>query len=221
MTEMENMKLSDIMPQNLMKDPFIKSMCEALDVQINKLIENNKKLSIYANIDNLPEEIINYLAWQFHADFYDETWSLQQKRNAVKKAIKWHRYKGTVGVIEDYMSTLFGGAKIQEWWEYDAEPYHFRIDLITSDIPDINTLEKIAQALYNIKNTRSWCDYLGFIRKSRINICYGIAPSVHNKINVYPATVSDVAYTINKNISAGIYIYREVTVKCQTGQAEF
>lgn len=69
MTELENLKLSDIMPPNLLKDPFVKAMCDALDVQLNKLVENNKKLSIYANIDNLPEEIINFLAWQFHVDF--------------------------------------------------------------------------------------------------------------------------------------------------------
>ena len=91
MIKLEDLKLSDIMPPNLLKDPFVKAMCDALDVQLNKLVENNKKLSIYANIDNLPEEIINYLAWQLHVDFYDENWNIKQKRDAVKISIKWHR----------------------------------------------------------------------------------------------------------------------------------
>lgn len=221
MIKLEDLKLSDIMPPNLLRDPFVKAMCDALDVQLNKLVENNKKLSIYANIDNLPEEIINYLAWQLHVDFYDENWNIKQKRDAVKNSIKWHRYKGTVGVVEDYISTLFGGAKVLEWWEYGGEPYHFKIDFITADITNEKDLEKIARALYNIKNTRSWLDYLGFLRNGKTYIGIGSVPSLHYKISVYPATIKDTSHIITKNITAGIYMHKEVAVTCQTGQAEY
>lgn len=248
MIKLEDLKLSDIMPPNLLRDTFVKAMCDALDVQLNKLVENNKKLSIYANIDNLPEEIINYLAWQLHVDFYDENWNIKQKRDAVKNSIKWHRYKGTVGVVEDYISTLFGGAKVFEWWEYGGEPYHFKIDLITTGITSEKDLEKIARAIYNIKNTRSWIDYLGFLKEHKINMQVGVIPSLHNKISVYPVTMSDatheikknmgivptidkyikvypmvnqnVTHNFNKNITAGVYLYKEVKIKCQTGQVE-
>ena len=186
MTELENLKLSDIMPPNLLKDPFVKAMCYALDVQLNKLVENNKKLSIYANIDNLPEEIINFLAWQFHVDFFDESWTLKQKRDAVKNSIKWHRYKGSIGVLEDYISTIFGNARVIEWFDYDGEPYHFKIDMITGEIPSIEALNKILKAIYTIKNTRSWCDGLGFLRTIDNKIYIGSHQSQfkHYKINL-------------------------------------
>lgn len=186
MTELENLKLSDIMPPNLLKDPFVKAMCDALDVQLNKLVENNKKLSIYANIDNLPEEIINFLAWQFHVDFFDESWTLKQKRDAVKNSIKWHRYKGSIGVLEDYISTIFGNARVIEWFDYDGEPYHFKIDMITGEIPSIEALNKILKAIYTIKNTRSWCDGLGFLRTIDNKIYIGSHQSQfkHYKINL-------------------------------------
>nr|DAM09783.1 MAG TPA: tail protein [Caudoviricetes sp.] len=184
MTELENLKLSDIMPPNLLKDPFIKAMCDALDVQLNKLVENNKKLSIYANIDNLPEEIINFLAWQFHVDFFYESWTLKQKRDAVKNSIKWHRYKGSIGVLEDYISTIFGNARVIEWFDYDGEPYHFKIDMITGEIPSIEALNKILKAIYTIKNTRSWCDGLGFLRAIDNKIYIGLHQSQFKQYHV-------------------------------------
>lgn len=184
MTELENLKLSDIMPPNLLKDPFVKAMCDALDVQLNKLVENNKKLSIYANIDNLPEEIINFLAWQFHVDFFDESWTLKQKRDAVKNSIKWHRYKGSIGVLEDYISTIFGNARVSEWFDYDGEPYHFKIDMITGEIPSIEALNKILKAIYTIKNTRSWCDGLGFLRAIDNKIYIGLHQSQFKQYHV-------------------------------------
>lgn len=184
MTELENLKLSDIMPPNLLNDPFIKAMCNALDVQINNLVENNKKLSIYANIDNLPEEIINFLAWQFHVDFFDESWTLKQKREAVKNSIKWHRYKGSIGVLEDYISTIFGNARVIEWFDYDGKPYHFKIDMITGEIPSIEALNKILKAIYTIKNTRSWCDSLGFFRNIDNKIYIGLHQSQFKQYKV-------------------------------------
>lgn len=184
MTELENLKLSDIMPPNLLKDSFVKAMCDALDVQLNKLVENNKKLSIYANIDNLPEEIINFLAWQFHVDFFDESWTLKQKRDAVKNSIKWHRYKGSIGVLEDYISTIFGNARVIEWFDYDGEPYHFKIDMITGEIPSIEALNKILKAIYTIKNTRSWCDGLGFLRAIDNKIYIGLHQSQFKQYHV-------------------------------------
>lgn len=184
MTELENLKLSDIMPPNLLKDPFIKAMCDALDVQLNKLVENNKKLSIYANIDNLPEEIINFLAWQFHVDFFYESWTLKQKRDAVKNSIKWHRYKGSIGVLEDYIYTIFGNARVIEWFDYDGEPYHFKIDMITGEIPSIEALNKILKAIYTIKNTRSWCDGLGFLRAIDNKIYIGLHQSQFKQYHV-------------------------------------
>lgn len=184
MTELENLKLSDIMPPNLLRDPFVKAMCDALDVQLNKLVENNKKISIYANIDNLPEEIINYLAWQLHVDFYDENWNIKQKRDAVKNSIKWHRYKGTIGALEDYITTLFGEAKIQEWWEYSGGPYHFRINMNVENIVDIDTLKRITKAIYSIKNTRSWIDYLNFVSKRKNNYYVTGVPSIYEVIKI-------------------------------------
>lgn len=185
MIELDKIKLADVMPANLLKDDVMRAMCEALDIQITKLVDNNKKLSIYANIDNLPENVIDYLAWQFHVDFYEDTMTLQQKRDSVKKSIVWHKHKGTVGVVEDYVTTIFGGAKVYEWFDYDGEPYHFKIDLITADIPTPKALQKIIEAIFTIKNTRSWCDEIGFLRNLYADIKFASIPYVHKNFEVF------------------------------------
>lgn len=190
MTKLDELKLADIMPPNLLKDNVIKTMCEALDIQLQKLEENNKKLSIYANIDNLPENIIDYLAWHFHVDFYDDSLDIKQKRDSVKKSIIWHKSKGTAGMVEDYLITIFGGAEVIEWFDYGAQPYHFKIDLLTAAIPDLDSLRKIIKAIFTIKNTRSWCDELGFKRDVNGNIYYGGIVAQEKAIDIYPAIIN-------------------------------
>lgn len=209
MIDMSNLKLSDVMPANLLQDRVIKAMCDALDVQITKLVNNNARLSIYANIDNLPEKVIDYLAWQFHVDFYTDDMSLNKKRDIVKKSISWHRHKGTLGMVGDYVTTLFGGAKVYEWFDYNGQPYHFKIDLITSDIPDINELQKIVENLFIVKNTRSWCDEIGFLRTLQSIIYYAGIPALFKEIEVSPATITDSAITLKPRFTGLINIHKE------------
>ncbi len=138
--------------------------------------------------------------------------TIKQKRDSVKKSIIWHKHKGTVGMVEDYVNILFGGAKVYEWFNYSGEPYHFKIDLVTADIPNMNSLQRIIEALFIIKNTRSWCDGLGFLRILQSIIYYFGIPATHKKIEIYPATIKDTDTTLKFYFNGITYIYKEVVI---------
>ena len=82
----------------------------------------------YPRIDELPEAVIDLLAWQWHVDFYELARTLEMKRKAVKGSIRWHRKKGTVWAIRKALAMLDIESEIVEWWKIEgAAPYTFGV----------------------------------------------------------------------------------------------
>ncbi|MCX2788337.1 phage tail protein I [Vibrio sp. Sgm 5] len=52
------------------------------------------------DIDHVHESFLPWLAWWFRAEQWDDSWSIEQKRAAVKEALVLFRYKGTAWAVE-------------------------------------------------------------------------------------------------------------------------
>lgn len=154
---MAKFKLIDIMPSSISGDKKVQAICEVLDPYLEVLWEQIDNISIYKNIDKLDGEKLDHLAYQFHVDYYNTDWSAEKKRLAIKNSIAWHRYKGTPWAVEHLLSTLFTHTGVSEWFEYSGDPYYFRIHI--QDTTDKLVIdEDFFEALWTIKNTRSWLD---------------------------------------------------------------
>ena len=171
-----------------------------------------KEISTYLVAENLPESIQRQnttdvakvidekLAYQFHVDFYDSSMSLQEKRSLVKNSIRWHMRKGTPAAVEEMVATVFESADTEEWFDYGGEPYHFRVTGIGASIPDVAIINKLVDAINQSKNTRSWLEYIRFIR------------SVDGFINFNNATMNEKEITVNSDISEQVYMSKSIFV---------
>ncbi|MDD3012627.1 MAG: phage tail protein I [Candidatus Gastranaerophilales bacterium] len=113
-------------------------------------------------IDNTESSALIHLAEQFSVTGY-EGWNFVstdfEKRKLVKEAILNHKYKGTkYGIIQALRSIGFE-SQIKEWFEYSAEPYHFKLTIISAsqDIDLVNQ-EKMSLLIEEYKNVRSVLD---------------------------------------------------------------
>lgn len=79
---------------------------------------NNKILiSELLNPDLCPSDFLDYLAWAFSVDYWQENWSDQEKRIAIKNSFIIHKKKGTLSALKKVVK-LFGlDLKIKEWFE--------------------------------------------------------------------------------------------------------
>ncbi|OMH40228.1 phage tail protein I [Desulfurobacterium indicum] len=152
-------KTIELFPPNLREDKNIQAFASILDKVFSELTEQDlQKLFIYT-INSQPEEVLDWLAWQFHVEGYDLSESLEEKRNLVKSAIELHRYKGTKHAIEKVLKALNISGEVKEWFEYGGEPYKFKIELgiqnreITPELRD-----KLLQLINEYKNERSWLE---------------------------------------------------------------
>lgn len=150
---LEAIKLLDLMPQFMQQDPVTQALCYSLEPAFQSLADDVKLCLIYARIDELPEAIVDELAWGFNVDFY-QSLSLDQKRLMVKKALVIDATKGTPHAVEQLLSIVFGDAWLEEWFEYEGDAYHFRVLTSNTEVTGADA-ERFQRALSGVQNVRS------------------------------------------------------------------
>jgi phage tail P2-like protein len=148
------LSLRDIIPPSIASDPQVQAMMDALDPELRSVSFDTREALIYSRIDELPENVIDLLAWQFHVDFYEPMGlSLDVKRNLVKSSILVHCRKGTPWAVRRSLEDLgFSLIRLLEWWELGSEPHTFAAEVY----PFNEGLMRLAErCIYEYKPARS------------------------------------------------------------------
>lgn len=148
-----------LLPSSLHSDPVVVAMYEAAALQLHEVYEEAHALADLVNVDNLPESMLDLIAYEKHVDFYDNELSVFQKRELIKSSISWHRKKGTRWAVERVVSIVYPNANVQEWFEYDGEKYRFKVEV---DEPFIvgKDMKRLRAMIEATKNKRSWLEYI-------------------------------------------------------------
>nr|WP_302600032.1 phage tail protein I [uncultured Cellulosilyticum sp.] len=168
----ESISFKDLLPISISHDANIQAACQSLDQELGKLRSCIDTLSILPNITNASEEIVDLLALQFDVPHYEESLSIDKKRELVKKAIAWHKKKGTVGAVEEIVSLIFGESTIEEWYEYGGKPHHFRITTTNISVDD-SFIERFKIATEKVKRKSAWLDEVIVTLASEFNFYTG------------------------------------------------
>ena len=160
MTDLFNLSLGDIAPDSITGDQQVSSLITALDPELQEISRASLEPLIMARIDELPEHVIDLLAWQMHVDFYDLAGTLDMKRKAVKGSILWHMHKGTEWAILEALRMIDIEAEFVPWYVDGGEPYTFKLRAIVSgDFYRTQGKDKlqasIRRAVFEAKSTRS------------------------------------------------------------------
>lgn len=144
------------LPKALREDERI---CALATIAAERLTERQTEtdaIRIYAQIDTLPEELLDILAYDFKVDWWDHRYTLEQKRRTLKDSFLVHRRLGTKYAVETALSAVYPNSTVQEWFEYGGEPYTFRLLINTSGQIVLPELHARAIELVNYyKNLRS------------------------------------------------------------------
>ncbi|MCP4747970.1 MAG: phage tail protein I [Desulfobacteraceae bacterium] len=144
----------DLLPDSIASDPVMAAAAEALDKHIRAVNDAIGNILLYSRIDDLLEDQLKHLAWQWHVDFWDDDLPIDKLRTLVKQSYAWHKKKGTPAAVEEMVKDVLGGGYIQEWFQYGGEPYHFNI-YSNSPPDDTETFSRLMLAVNTAKNERS------------------------------------------------------------------
>ena len=109
---------AEYLPESLKKDPKIRAIAQAVAKEALAVSEEIKSVLIYCRIDELPEELIDILAYDMHVDWYDYSYPLDIKRDIVKSSVKVHKKMGTKYAVETALKSIYKTTTIKEWFEY-------------------------------------------------------------------------------------------------------
>ncbi|MCH5195949.1 MAG: phage tail protein I [Oscillospiraceae bacterium] len=157
----DKQSLLDAFPYALLRDEQKALLADVIAEELIKLIREINKATIYTRIDELPEELLDILAYDFKVDWYDTEAPIENKRKAIKECFMVHKYKGTKYAVETALHSMFEDAKVEEWFEYGGEPYHFKLTVYGGSSG--GGLKNLYLKVQYAKNLRSVMDDTVFI----------------------------------------------------------
>ncbi|RJT40509.1 phage tail protein I [Rahnella woolbedingensis] len=88
--------------------------------------------------DSCPLKLLPYIAWAFSVDRWDENWTEQAKRSAVRAAWFVHKHKGTIGALRRVVEPLGYLIRVTEWWQTNdvAGTFHLDVGVLETGITE-------------------------------------------------------------------------------------
>lgn len=122
--------LTRSLPEVLKRDEGMNALAQGIAQVLSDRVKEVESLSLYAHIGELPEELLDILAYDFNVTWWDRSLKLEDKRRMIQES--WHvrQHLGTKYAVELAVSAAFGSGVVTEWFEYGGEPYHFRISFV-------------------------------------------------------------------------------------------
>lgn len=189
-----DVKLSDLLPSSF-DTVEIKALNNVVTFSLFFLQKYIDNANFTVNIDNVSEKIIDYLACEYRTPYYDEALDLKTKRNLVKSTILTYQKIGTTNIIKEYLNTLNEEADVVEWYDYDGNPYNFKIFLNISDNKEVDEklLTDIKNKIEKIKNVRSSLEAIEILNSSNYDkkLSCSIAAGVQIETNIGTAMIND------------------------------
>ena len=147
-------------PAGLRENPSIAALGDVTMEALAKRPAEIAPLSIYPRIDELPEVLLDILAYDFKVDWWDRNYSIEEKRRTLKGSWYVHKHMGTKAAVETAIRAIYPLTTVEEWFEYEGgKPYHFRLRInITSDSGDRERQKRVLERLNFYKNLRSHVD---------------------------------------------------------------
>lgn len=148
--------LWDVQLTDMFPEQSTETLC--LSYAIYKIMQDIKKyterLFLTGNIENLPEEILDYLSIEKNTPYYDSDFSIVKKRELLNNGYTWNMMAGTIQGIESLIQIIFGTGKIQEWFDFEDEekiPGQFDIKINNENVTE-DSYVKFLRILRNAKN---------------------------------------------------------------------
>lgn len=164
MIDMDTGELADLWKDN--KEPEFLAISYAIKMAMARLKAQIDSSRVYADIQNLQEDAVDEMAVELCVRGYDQSMPLDVKRNAVATSMLYYTYAGTTKAIRALIQSLYGDAHVDEWFDYDGDPYHFRVGIdITNQLQTVPmlTTDELAEILRGVTRISAHLDDVSFV----------------------------------------------------------
>lgn len=172
MVELKGSRFTALLPYNLTSQPETQALAYAFSRQIDKLLEYAAGAQVLCGIDNMPAEVLDYLAAELRTPNYDAGYELEVKRQLVKNTLLMHYCAGTPKAVNLMIQVIFGAGQMQEWFECDEEPHYFRATGNTDSTIDGTEKARLIAAVNSVKRLSSWMEGVATVKTTADTTVY-------------------------------------------------
>ena len=164
MIELKGSRFTQILPENLSSQTRTQALAYAVGRQVDKLLVLADRMVIWADLDRVPEQLLDCLAVELRTPAYSQDYPMEVKRTLVRESLLFYARMGTPAAVDRLIQSIFGSGQIQEWFEYGGEPHHFRATVGAEEVTITpEALEELRRVLASVKRLSSWLDSIATI----------------------------------------------------------
>ena len=147
-----------LIPAFILSDANGYALAKAIEAGMRIFLDKCQEgLDTLYNYDVMPEWRLDELAWEYNVTWYDSTATVAEKRQTIRDARDIYARLGTPDAVLLAFNGVYGAGQVQEWWEYDGEPGHFRIFTVSETVMT-EDYERFVRIINAVKNVRSVLD---------------------------------------------------------------
>lgn len=148
--------LEQVFPGLILGDQTGYALAKAIAAGLHDFLDAvGEGLKVTQDIAEMPEWRLDEMAWELGC-LYDYNADIEQKRAWIENAVPLYSIRGTPRSIVEYLAGYFGGAAVEENWQYSGSPFHFRVTVAGELNPENDAW--MQQAVAIAKNVRSVLD---------------------------------------------------------------
>lgn len=176
--------LIDVWPE---KDPEVEALSYALQQQFIALKEHADQMQCFSNVEELNETVLDYLAIELQAMYYEQSMDLDKKREIIKNTMKWHIYAGTPAAVSEMVNVIFGTGRVVEWFDFEnpEERIPGTFDIITDAGFSKDLIARFNKTIKKVKNARSHLRKVNIERKNDATVFIAGRSVLHANISIH------------------------------------
>lgn len=138
--------------------------------------------------DRIPAHLLPWLAWALGVRQWSDAWSEQRKRDEVAAALTIRRHAGTLGALRQVINTQgVDGADIAEWFDYEGQPGHFRLELDLDGIGISKSgYDELITGLTRAKRLSAHFDATKILSTTRGHVRLGVGRHASGNLTLQP-----------------------------------
>lgn len=150
-----------LVPRFLLNDPNGYALAKAIEKAFRICAEAAQRgIDIIQDPYKMPEWRLDERAGELNC-IYDYNGTIEQKRYWIINATYLFQTYGTPQAIYNFLEGFFQNIKVEEYWEYGGDLFHFRV-AVSDPNNDQAKLDWAIKAIGGVKNCRSILDDVFF-----------------------------------------------------------
>lgn len=205
------------LPNSLLNYENMKELAELAVMVLNDRARDINYTLIWSRIDELDEALLDVLAYDLHIDWYDYSYSIEQKRSVIKTSIAVHKKLGTRYAVETALKSAYPNSSIIPWFEEggSGEPYTFDVILDTSESSTAVNMLHVGKIVKYYKSLRDSLGKTKEVNRQSVDVYAGCLLMERVRENVAPAA-DDTALVFDIGAYSGTVFRQRITenIRC-------